>query len=488
MSTLRELGFLNEAFAKDMLRIPCRNSQVIENFAVVEYCLGRLADTVIPDRIGDDAGGGDAIVRYGTATSNWIDGAIPYVWASIGGESVKVNLARRYSNKRTGDPNVRTGAPILVGFDETGIAWCISHYLDNRLKTVKFWTLTDSPPTGWAVMDGDQNSSGTGENITGGNFPVLCTTVFAWIPAIPTGMSVDIEEPEFSMTVDPLEETILPIVVTNPLLQYSGNTSLGYAIISGIGTSDPAYTATRDLALDVEMLVGNTEESYSGITKTEALDTDWFTYLDECDLRWGEVIDWECTSEEVVGLLNATDSVHTHPYSVTTGNRLGPPGSRRIVTYCNGIYDEGAGEPPASTHTHPFTEYVPPGESGHDHEFDAFASEPALEDSGHRHQIDKYRTHYHDIVDKRHLHSANHEHGLDGLYRTHDHYIGNHQHVWAPGLHDHGMHHPHVLDVQGTIDLQHGHDVIYDISWDKHQHLNPGKPPMIGVIPIERVH
>lgn len=92
------------------------------------------------------------VIRPATASSDWVDAGTPYVDAvdDFDGRTVRVYMPRT----RSGDPNVKSGAPIEYAFERrrTGRAICVSSYMDDKIGTVKLWIGSPAAiPSGWRV-------------------------------------------------------------------------------------------------------------------------------------------------------------------------------------------------------------------------------------------------------------------------------------------------------------------------------------------------
>ncbi len=115
---------------------------------------------------------------YGEAYENWTDASPPnppFVRVRPIDDLAGSNRVDTFSQTvflprhAERDPNVVSGDRIAFRLGMDGTWVCVSDYLDDKIGTVKFWSLASGAvPPGWAVMNGTDNVPGSGLNLVSG--------------------------------------------------------------------------------------------------------------------------------------------------------------------------------------------------------------------------------------------------------------------------------------------------------------------------------
>jgi hypothetical protein len=109
-------------------------------------------------------------VKWGLCQANWIENT-PYCDYVVvkecddckGNNPVDPTLEVLLPTANDHDPNVVSGYVIAFAQTTDGSNVCVSDYMDDKIGTCKMWSGVNlDVPLGWAVMDGDDNSTGSG--------------------------------------------------------------------------------------------------------------------------------------------------------------------------------------------------------------------------------------------------------------------------------------------------------------------------------------
>lgn len=98
-------------------------------------------------------------ITEATTTAAWHKGGgSPYVMTDLGRVDLPVHPSR--------DWNIPSGWPVRVKKIPGGFQ-ILDDLLDDKIGTIKLWGIGTSVPTGWGKMNGTDNSTGTGYDMTG---------------------------------------------------------------------------------------------------------------------------------------------------------------------------------------------------------------------------------------------------------------------------------------------------------------------------------
>jgi|GEM_PF-5914699 len=151
-------------------------SDTVHNASTAAIASGRIYPVIRERTVGawfaaHAAAGGASTqtMAWGVAQANWTNGADPYVSikrcqsrtvSASTGAAFNCYLPRLGADR---DPNVVSGAIIPYIIDENSAAACCGDYLDDKIRTLKFFVGPSSDiPTGWAHANGVANSTAAG--------------------------------------------------------------------------------------------------------------------------------------------------------------------------------------------------------------------------------------------------------------------------------------------------------------------------------------
>jgi hypothetical protein len=112
-------------------------------------------------------------VKWGLCQANWVnnDPYCDYVVVKQcddcdGNNPVDPTIEVLLPPANESDPNVVAGYVIAFAQTTDSSNVCVSDYMDDKIGTVKMWSgVNIDVPVGWGVMDGSDNSSGSGINL-----------------------------------------------------------------------------------------------------------------------------------------------------------------------------------------------------------------------------------------------------------------------------------------------------------------------------------
>lgn len=429
-----------------MIANPCTPMKYRLNLVAARDILGRICNAPIPLSSRNSVAF-QQVVKRAQCSGTWSTGTATY-WevaatSSDGDGAITVRLPKVPAK----DPNLRSGDYITyVGTDPY---WILSDYLDDKVGTVKWWSLASgSIPDGWAMMDGADNSAGTGDDLTSLMFE-FCSKYESIEPPA--------EEPCYLGACCSGEGPVnLSIDWTNDVTEeVSANLSL---------SSDGAEITPCSNVFDIPEHVFFTDcVCATGVVSSEILDC---TQCSPSGIIFRPILDpLPCTDTAATGI------------TLCCAWGEGPPDDRHQhnITYDPTYTLEEAGDPEEDPESvefglnhSPLEPNCPSGEHAHtvttelhDHRINA-----------HTHDVCSLEEHYHCITSP-HTHTfcpSCHCHlGIlpHNVTSTHTHEQISHTHGFSDSGHVHGL---------PLIDLQAG----------CHQH-RMGKPARKTLIPIERV-
>ena len=126
--------------------------------------------------IAEPSGGfGSATCMWGVAQANWVDNGSSCDHVVVlkadncaGDNPTGSNVTVLLPKVAEGDPNVISGDVIAYKTADGSENVCVSDYLDDKIGTVKLWSLSSGTiPPGWVLVDGSANSTGSGIDVDG---------------------------------------------------------------------------------------------------------------------------------------------------------------------------------------------------------------------------------------------------------------------------------------------------------------------------------
>lgn len=336
---------------------PCTYGKQQHNWREMKAALEKLCNTPIPQPT-DVTPSVSSAIKTGTVTGSWTTGTAAYWQVPVEADDGSGTFNLRLPMVPAMDPNLQSGDEVAYMETSAGDPYICSDYLDDKIGSVKMWSSSlGTIPQGWALMDGSNNSTGSGINLMG-QMVELCSTA---------GDSAGAQN---------VEEQLSGIELSGVIL----NTEEGYANVQ-IGTVAPSISLeTTNVSVDCH--------EQQAVCAALACGDIANTSLSVCPCETGilctETGGGGTTSNDTVYVTTTSDGNHQHDFpEVTQFAKLGADVDvlqPQITSTCG-------------SHTHD-------GEMGsHSHSIDPHYH--CISDPGHCHDIDD---HCHDFEPTSHCH------------------------------------------------------------------------------------